>query len=391
MAGADLIAALSARARALQASQIRAVAECGMARYDDVAPLWFGEGAWPTNPMIVDAAVASLKAGDHFYSPNNGDVALRDAIVSYTNDLYGTGFDRRRVTVANSGLQALVLTADLLTTAGDRVVTIGPNWPNIPGAFAGRDAEVIDVALAPRNGKWTLDMDTLLAALTPETKAVVVNSPHNPTGWTMTAEEQRTLLDHCRQHGIWIVADDVYARLYRWGDAAPSFLEIADADDRLITVNSFSKAWSMTGWRLGWIVAPAAVEEKLGQLNEFNSSCSPAFIQAAGRVAIENSNAIVADLRAKIAAGYAIAAERLRAFDRVDFVEPDGAFYAFFKVRDLEDSYAGAMKILEETKVGLAPGVAFGVAGEGHLRLCYARPADDLERAFDRLATFLHG
>ena len=218
---------------------------------------------------------------------------------------------------------------------------------------------------------------------------MVINTPNNPTGWTMSAEEQHLVLEHCRRHCIWIVADDVYSRLYRHGRHAPSFLSIAEPEDQLISVNSFSKCWSMTGWRLGWIVAPAAFEAKLGQLTEFNTSCTAGFVQEAGIAALRGGEEEIASLLSKIQAGYEITAERLNTFSRVEFIEPDGAFYCFFRVDGLTDSFAAAGEILEQTKVGLAPGVAFGPQGEGYLRLCYAQPADVLEEAFVRLEPFL--
>ena len=205
----------------------------------------------------------------------------------------------------------------------------------------------------------------------------------------MSAEEQRLVLEHCRRHGIWIVADDVYSRLYRHGRHAPSFLSIAEPEDQLISVNSFSKCWSMTGWRLGWIVAPAAFEAKLGQLTEFNTSCTAGFVQEAGIAALGDGEEEIASLLSKIQAGYEITTDRLNTFSRVEFIEPDGAFYCFFRVDGLTDSFAAAGEILEQTKVGLAPGVAFGPQGEGYLRLCYAQPADVLEEAFVRLEPFL--
>ena len=381
---------LSTRARALEASKVREVAEAGM-KLGDVIPLWFGEGAWPTDAVIVDTAVRSLQAGEHFYQANNGIVSLRDEISRYTEGLFDRPITRERVTVTNSGLQALVLTADLLASPGDRIVATGPVWPNITGAFSGRGADVHVVSLQPSNGRWAIDLDELIDALTPETKAVIINSPHNPTGWTMTPDQQQQVLDNCRKYGIWVVADDVYARLYRHGRSAPSFLSLAEPEDKLISVNSFSKAWSMTGWRLGWLIHPAVLEEKYGQLTEFNSSCSPAFIQEAGAAAIRNSDTVIANLTEKLETGYALTAERLRGFSRVDFVEPDGAFYVFFKVRGMEDSTAAALNIMNKTRVGLAPGVAFGPEGEGYLRLCYARPAEVLEEAFNRLESFLKG
>ncbi|MEM1006019.1 MAG: pyridoxal phosphate-dependent aminotransferase [Pseudomonadota bacterium] len=379
---------MSDRARVLQASMIREVAELGM-QEDGVIPLWFGEGAWATNPLFVDAAVDALRAGNHKYQPNNGSAALRQEICRYTSDIFRVDLDPDRVTVTPSGMQGLMLVAQVLMTGGDRVVVIEPGWPNITGAFQAMGAGIVGQPLEVTDGNWSLNMDQLIAKLVPGTKAVVINSPGNPTGWTMSAAQQRQLLDHCRRLGIWIVADDVYSRLYRHGSHAPSFLEIAEPEDLLISVNSFSKAWSMTGWRLGWIVAPVALETRLGQLTEFNSSCTAGFVQAAGIVALQQGEAEIADLKSRIQTGYDITAQRLNAFDPVDFIEPDGAFYSFFRVDGLNDSLDAAKRILHETKVGLAPGAAFGAHGEGYLRLCYAQPAEVLQQAFDRLEPFL--
>jgi aspartate aminotransferase len=379
---------ISSRARALEASKIRAIAELGM-NDPDVIPLYFGEGAWKTGPVIVDAAIASLKAGNHLYQPNNGAMKLRQAICTYSNDLLGSRLTPAQVTVTPSGMQGLMLAAELLVTPGDRVVAIEPGWPNIIGAFKATGAEIASVAITPKGGHWALDVEELIAALTPDTRAVVINSPNNPTGWTMTSAEQHQVLEHCRRHGIWIVADDVYTRLYRHGRHAPSFLSIAEPEARLISVNSFSKCWSMTGWRLGWIVAPAVFEAKLGQLTEFNTSCTAGFVQEAGIAALRDGEDEITSLLEKIQTGYELTAERLSTFSRVEFIEPDGAFYCFFRVDGLTDSFAAAGEILEQTKVGLAPGVAVGPQGENNLRLCYAQPADVLEEAFVRLEPFL--
>jgi len=384
----QIIENLSSRARVLQGSKIRQVAEFGM-KQGDVLPLWFGEGAWPTNPLIVDAAVASLKAGNHKYQPNNGAMNLRQEICRYSNALLNCQLATEQITVTPSGMQGLMLTAELLATPGDRVVAIEPSWPNIMGCFKALGAEIETLTLTPENGRWVLDVDALIAALTPETKAVVINSPNNPTGWTMAAGDQQRLLAHCRKYSIWIVADDVYSRLYRHAQHAPSFLSIAEPDDLLISVNSFSKCWSMTGWRLGWIVAPAACETKLAQLTEFNTSSTPGFVQDAGVVALRDGEEEIMNLQNKLQIAYDITAHELGKFSRVEFTQPDGAFYSFFRVDGLNDSLDAAMTIIQETKVGLAPGVAFGKDGEGYLRLCYAQPAQVLERAFKQLTPFL--
>ncbi|MEZ5668823.1 MAG: pyridoxal phosphate-dependent aminotransferase [Alphaproteobacteria bacterium] len=379
---------LSRRAAALHASQIREVAEEGM-RMDGVLPLWFGEAAWGAPDVAVEAAVAALRAGDHFYQPNSGRMALREAIAAYTARTYAVAAGVERVTVTASGMQGLALTAQAIVDPGDRVVVVDPAWPNIPGAFAIAGGTIATVGLAPRDGRWSLDTDRLLDALTPGTRALVVNSPNNPTGWVMDRAAQQAVLAHCRRHGIWIVADDVYSRLYLAGDHAPSFLEIAEPEDRVVSVNSFSKAWSMTGWRLGWLVAPAALEPALAMLTEFNIAGPPGFTQQAGIAALTGGESHVAGQRQRLQAAYDITAARLAAMPGVTFVAPEGAFYAFFRIDGLDDSLGFAQRLLRQARVGLAPGTAFGSAGQGCLRLCYARPPEMMAAAMDRLDAFM--
>ena len=380
---------LSQRATSLQASKIREIAELGM-KQDDVLPLWFGEGVWPTSEAIVDAAVDSLNRGNHKYQPNNGATNLREQICHYSNHLLGSNLTTQRITITPSGMQGLMLCAQILASAGDKVVTIEPGWPNIVGAFSAAGANIESVSLSPVDGIWQLDTQAIIDKLTPDTKAVIINSPNNPTGWVMSQAQQLEILAHCRTHQIWIVADDVYSRLYRHGASAPSFLSIAKDDDLLISVNSFSKCWSMTGWRLGWIVAPAILEANLGQLTEFNTSSTAGFVQDAGIVALRDGEQNVSWLLSQLDESYQFCAQQLSTFSRVEFIQPEGAFYCFFKVDGLTDSFAAAKQIMQETKVGLAPGIAFGEKGEGYLRLCYAQPLDVLDNAFNRLAPFLN-
>lgn len=379
---------LSARSGALSVSKIREIAELGFDQ-PNVIPLWFGEGAWPSAENIVSSAVASLEAGDHFYQPNSGKMVLREEVVSYTNRIYNASIDVSNVTVTASGTQGLALVAQAIISPGDRVVVLEPGWPNISQTFEISGANIVTETLEVKDGHWHLDMSQLLSALTPETQAVVLNSPNNPTGWVMSIEEQSTLLTHCRKYGIWIVSDDVYSRLYANGSAAPSFLSITNPDDLFISINSFSKAWSMTGWRLGWLIAPAQLESVLAMLTEFNIACPPGFIQQAGVVALRDGEDRLQALQDQLGLGYVLAASRLRNIRRVKFIESAGAFYCFFSVAGASDSMVLARNILQETGVGLAPGIAFGPAGEGYLRLCYAQPEDVLIEAFDRLEAFI--
>lgn len=376
------------RTMLLKPSQIREVAEAGMG-IDGITSLWFGESPWPTPQLGVDAAINALKDGDHFYQPNSGKATFRQAVCRYQQSLHGYEFEPSRITATASGMQALALVAQALITPGDKVLAIEPTWPNVIEAFRISGAEVITQNLDVKNGKWSLDLERFLASLTADIKAVVLNSPHNPTGWTMNAADMKAVFDHCQKLGIWIVADDVYARLYKHSKYAPSFMQWATDQDRVISINSFSKAWSMTGWRLGWICAPKQLEQTLAMLSEFNIAGPAGFIQQAGIKMLDEGEAEIALLNARLDTAYKVASEKLRAMNGVDFIEPDGAFYCFFKVDGMSDSLATAKNLLTTAKVGTAPGAAFGQAGEGYLRICYAQPPEILSTALDRLAAGL--
>ena len=285
----------SARAavRALMPSQIREVANAGLGE-PGVLPFWFGEPDEVTPAFIRDAAAQSLARGETFYSQNFGIPELRDAIGAYVSRLHRpTSADHIAVTA--SGMSALMLTVEALVAPGDRVVVVTPLWPNLVEIPKILSANVVCVPLTFSAAGWTLDVDRLLAALTPGTRAVMINSPNNPTGWTISRADQQAILAHCRLHGIWIVCDDVYERLVYGGEpCAPSFLDIAAPEERVVSTNSFSKSWLMTGWRLGWIVAPDALMPDLGKLIEYNTSCSPVFVQRAGVVAIADGEPTIA-------------------------------------------------------------------------------------------------
>lgn len=356
---------------------------------DNVIPLWFGEGAWPSADKVVLRAIAALQGGDHFYQPNSGRPELRDAISEYLSGLYQRRVNRNRITVTASGMQGLALTAQALVDVGDQVICLEPAWPNVAEAFRIAGANISTVTLQVRDERWYLDIDQLLSLVTPDTRAIVINSPSNPTGWVMPKEHQQALLERCRKTGTWIVADDVYARLFRRGDLAPGFLHDAAPEDRIISVNSFSKAWSMTGWRLGWIVAPAELESTFAMLTEFNIACPAGFIQQAGELIVRDGEPEIELLNKRLRVGYTLVEQKLSAFERVQFIQPDGAFYCFFSVDGMSDSLSYAKKLLLDTRVGLAPGVAFGASGEGYLRLCYAQPEELLKEAMERLQGYL--
>jgi aspartate/methionine/tyrosine aminotransferase len=374
--------------RALVASRIREVANAGMGD-PDILAFWFGEPDEVTPAYIRDAAVASIAAGETFYSPNFGIPELREAIAGYVSALHQS-VHGARVAVTASGMSALMLSVQALVGGGDRVVCVTPLWPNLTEIPKVLGAGVVRVALEFGARGWTLDLDRLLAALTPDTRVLMLNSPNNPTGWTIDREGQQALLAHCRRHGIWIVGDDVYERLYYEGPScAPSFLDLAHPDDRVVSTNSFSKAWSMTGWRLGWIVAPSTLMGDLGTLIEYNTSCSPVFVQRAGVVAIREGEPTITRTVARYARAREHLVGALSALPGVEVAPPAGAMYVFFRVDGVHDSLAFCKQLVREARLGLAPGSAFGDEGEGFVRWCFAASESSLNDGIDRLRSFL--
>lgn len=393
MSAQSLPAPLRPEIEALETSGIAQVFNLGVDR-QGVIPLWFGEGDLPTPEFICAAASRSLHAGNTFYSHKRGIPALRRAIAGYLEGLYGTALDVERITVTSSGMNGIMLALQSLAGVGDSVVVVTPVWPNVMSSVRVMGARLKTVSLDRRADGFHLDLDRLLAACDARTRAVCVNSPNNPTGWVMRREDQRALVEFCRARGIWIVADEVYHRFVYHRPAAerplaPSFLEASTAEDPVIAVHSFSKTWAMTGWRMGWLVHPAALGETFDRLVEFNTSGAPRFLQDGCITAIEEGEGFAAEVIERCRRGRDLVTQRLAAFPRVRLAEPEGSFYAFFSVEGLDDSLAFAKEVLERTGVGLAPGAAFGPGGEGYLRLSFASGTERLSAAFDRLASVL--
>jgi aspartate/methionine/tyrosine aminotransferase len=373
--------------RSLVASQIREVANVGMGNAD-ILPFWFGEPDQVTPAYIRDAAVASLDAGETFYTQNFGIPELREAIAAYVSRWHRS-VAAAEIAVTASGMSALMLSVEALIDPGDRVVCVTPLWPNLTEIPKILGADVVRVALSFGAGGWTLDVARLLDALTPGTRAVLINSPNNPTGWTIARAGQAAILEHCRKLGIWIIADDVYERLYYDAPSAracaPSFLDLSSPGDRIVSTNSFSKAWLMTGWRLGWIVAPGTLLPDLGKLIEYNTSCSPTFVQRAAVVAINQGEATIAHTLERYRAARDFLVGELNAIPGVSAAAPTGAMYVFFRVTGVTDSLEFCKRLVRDVGLGLAPGSAFGPEGEGFVRWCFAAETERLADGVARL------
>ncbi|MGV3572657.1 MAG: pyridoxal phosphate-dependent aminotransferase [Ramlibacter sp.] len=363
----------------LEESKIREVANAGMGR-PDVLAFWFGESDEATPDFIREAAIASIRAGDTFYAHNLGLPELREAIAGYASKLHEpVGADR--IAVTSGGVNALMLACQALVDAGDEVVAVTPVWPNLTAQALIMGANLKRVSLQPQHGAWKLDLPKLLAAITPATKLLIVNAPNNPTGWTLTRAEQLAILAHCRRTGTWILADEVYERLYYEptdNGCAPSFLDVAAPDDRLVVAHSFSKSFLMTGWRLGWLVMPASMTHHMGKLIEFNTSCASVFTQKAALEAIRRTDEVTPRVVAHLKQCRDTLVPLLQQLPGVALSPAAGGMYAFFKLDGYDDSLALAKRLVAEAGIGLAPGSAFAPEAQGWLRWCFA--SQDLAR-----------
>lgn len=351
----------------------------------DVDFLCFGESDQPTPQAARDAAVAALDAGLTRYPDVRGLPELRATLASYLTGLHAKPVAEARIQTAASGMAAVSIALAAIIRAGQRVVLHAPSWPNIGNAARLRGAEVVEFELtAQPDGSFRLDLDRLDAALA-GARAFILNSPNNPTGWTATQDELRAILDIARRRGVWLIADEVYSRLvYDGSPAAPSLLDIAEPDDRVVVCNSFSKAWVMTGWRLGWMVLPNGTRDAVTEIVEVVHSGIAPFIQQAGVAALQDMEA-VRRFVAYCAEGRALAGEALDGLNGIRYAAPPGAFYAFVGVEGLTDSLDLAKKLVTNHGVAVAPGSAFGAAGEGCLRVCFAQSPERMQRAMQRL------
>ena len=356
-------------------------------------PLWVGEGDMPTPAFISEAATRSLAAGETFYTYQRGIPDLRAAIARRQSAILGKEISPERIFVTSGGMPAVHLAMRMVAGPGSQVIVPTPAWPNFRGALTIGGAETVEVAMDASEVGFSLDLAKLEAAIGPRTTALVINSPANPTGWTATREELAAILEIARAHGLWIVADEIYGRFVfdervTVGERAASFHDVMRADDRIMFVQTLSKNYAMTGWRVGWLEAPEELGQVIENLIQYTTSGTPVFIQRAAIAALDHGEGFVAHQIARAKRGRAIVSEMLAGANSVRFAPPPGAFYAFFQVPGT-DAATLARRIVDEANVGLAPGSAFGPGGEGGLRLCFARKAEDLEEAARRLAPVL--
>jgi aspartate/methionine/tyrosine aminotransferase len=373
----------------IQPSRIRELANVAFTM-EGVYKLQFGESNMPTPQYIKDAATQAINDGWTFYSENAGLPTLRESIARKYAELHNVALDpTREIVVTASGVQALNLTIRCTLDPGDEALILSPNWPNGTEIVRMFGATPREIPFIVRNNRFAIDFAALEAALTPKTRLLLYTSPSNPLGWVATVEEQQQLLDFARRHGLWLLADEVYERIYYQDTAAPSILRLCTRDDAVIVAQSFSKSYCMTGWRLGWAVGRADLIAKAGPLNEFIVSHAATFIQRAALAALEKGEDEIAARTELFHERMSFCYNALAATKGVTVPKPEGAFYLFPRVDGVTDSFAFCLSLLKETKVAVAPGVAFGAGGEGALRVCTASDLSVLEPAMDRLCRFI--
>lgn len=354
-------------------------------------PFWAGESDLSTPDFICDAAINALRAGKTFYTYQRGIPPLRQAVADYLNRTFDTAVNSERVIITGSGMQGLLESVQALVGTGDEVIVITPVWPNIMATIHMQEAITVPVELRLEDNGWQLDLDELFAAVSPRTRAIFINSPGNPTGWIMPRADMLALRDFCRQHGLWLISDEVYSQFTYTQDRAASFLEIMEADEQLIVSNTFSKNWLMTGWRIGWVVIPDVPElaQVFENLVQYSTSGVATFLQYGCIAALEEGDDLIAEMVERCRGGRDIVCDALSQCEQVEFVRPAGAFYLFFRIQDEPDSTAFARRMVDEANVGLAPGTAFGSGGEGFVRLCFAASHTTLQTGVGRLVEVL--
>lgn len=384
----SLIDTLRAEARAAPESGIVAVINHGRLR-EGLIPLWAGEGDLPTPSFISDAAARGLADGETFYTWQKGIPELRQALARYYARHFGKTFAEEEFIVTASGMHAIQLAIDAIAGSGDEVIYLSPAWPNFAAAAGVAGAVPVPVTLDESGNGWSCDVDKIASAITPRTKLLFINTPSNPTGWTADRETLQAILDLARAKGLWIIADEIYSLFHYGHGRAPSFLDVATPEDRILFVNSFSKNWAMTGWRVGWIKTHPALQQVFENLIQYSTSGVAQFMQRGAVAALDEGDGFIAEQVERAHAARDLVCGILGETGKARFTVPQGAFYLFFRVDGLTDSRKAAFDIVDNANVGLAPGTAFGPGGEAFLRLCFHRRLDQLEEAAHRLAKWM--
>ena len=352
--------------------------------------LCYGESDLPTPAFICDAAAAAMRSGHTFYTHTAGYGELREAIAAKIFELHQVRYDATEIMATTGATTAIYAAIRAFVGRGDNAVIVSPAYAIFSNAVTMSGGEPRAASLAPSGDRFVLDLDRVHSAIDTNTRMLIVNSPSNPTGWVIAQDEQRALSEIAERHDLVILADEVYERLiYDGRSIAPSFARIEANRDRLIVVNSFSKTYNMTGWRLGWAQTGARTIKTMYKAVEFITSNPAAMVQQAGIVALRDGEPHIAELRQHYRRRRDQVQAALTAIPGASLPNPQGAFYAFPKFEDSIDSTAFTAELVRATGVALAPGAGFGRDGEGYIRVCFASTEATLAEALDRLKKFV--
>lgn len=348
----------------------------------DIVRLEIGDPDLPTPAIVTRAAEAAMEAGDTGYTQSLGLPTLREAVAAHYASGYGVTVDPAHIVVTQGTSPAMLLLFGAVLDPGDEVIISDPCYPAYPNYVNFLGGVPVPVRVRAEEG-FRFRTDEIRAAITPRTRAIMINSPANPMGTVLPADDLQELARIAEEHGLWIASDEIYHGLQFEGEER-SILEFTD---RAFVLNGFSKAYAMTGWRLGYLIAPAAFVRACEVIQQNFFLCANHFVQVAGTVALTEGASEVARMRGVYDERRRYLVPALRDLGlRID-AEPTGAFYAFADARHWSAaSLSLSYRLLEEAGVAVAPGVDFGPGGEGFLRFSYATSLERLREGVARLA-----
>ncbi len=370
-------------------SPIRRIYEKAV-QMDDVVFFSLGEPDFDTPPQVVDAAIESLRRGETHYTPNAGLLPLREAIAENLLEYDHIAYDpAAEIAVTSGGMEALVLALLALVEPGDEVILADPSYTNYRDQIAICKGVPVYVPVREENG-FQFDPADLRRAVTDRTRAIMVNTPSNPTGAVASRENLETIAAVARDYDLFVIFDEVYKHLF-YGDTP--FVNIASLPgmrERTIVLDSCSKTYAMTGWRVGWIAGPAEVVGNIPKIQENLCSCVPAFVQRGAICALRTARDDVRRMNEAYRARRDVIVAGINSIPGLSARTPEGAFYLFVNIRGSGfSSEEFALRLLEEGRVALSPGSAFGPSGEGYARISYASSIGNLKKGIARIATFM--
>lgn len=379
---------MSALVRGFPASGIRKMFERAQ-RYDNVVAFTFGEPDFDTPDFIKQAAKQALDDNQTRYVSNLGMPVLREAIAERYSARWNRPVEAENVAVAVGGMEALLLAIESVVNPGQDVLVPEPGYPNYLGQIRFVGANVVPLPIRAEAG-FKLQAVNVLDRITENTGAIILNSPSNPLGRMIDSDELRKIVQGANERGVVIISDEVYEDIVFEGNVHTSVGQLDEPRMRHIVVNSFSKSFAMTGWRCGWLIADPELVAKMGPLKEGLTSCVAPFVQLAGVAALRDGAEFTSQLTSTFQERRDAVVAAVDATEGLHLAKPEGAFYAFIDIRGTglaaEDF---AHRLLDQERVCLVPGTAFGELGAGHVRLSFATSVNTIQLGFDRIARFI--